>query len=168
VPWDGSLLKQEIPERAGCPEPGCLAPAGARCGNRPRRTGRSHYARMLAAYGKPPAVALEQAGHAAGRPGFRGTMDDVAVDLAACPRHQAAEGEPCPRGGACPARRSAAAAAAARSYRPVEARRPELLEPGPLRELVMVKKYAVFEIAAIAGCSKAVVRQAMARHGIEP
>ena len=129
MPWDGSLLQQEIPELADCPL--CGVPVPLKCDHsrdkcsRVKRTelaadGASHYERMLAAYGKSPEVAL-QIGARARRvpPGqwLRGTMDALAAGLVSCPRHQVPEGMPCPRGGACPSRRSAAAAVAARRVR---------------------------------------------------
>ena len=129
---EGSLERDDIRALAVCPEPYCAVPRGVPCDHDgdpypPARraelnaAGTSHYARMLAAYGKSAAVALQIARRAAGHPPVRGSMDQLAVGMARCPRHDCPEGVPCPRGGACPARRGLAAVVAARGRAVVSA-----------------------------------------------
>ena len=121
----GSLERDDIRALAVCPEPYCAVPRGMPCDHDgdpypPARraelnaAGTSHYARMLVAYGKSPAVALQVSRRAAGHPPVSGTMDQLAVGMVTCPRHDCPEGVPCPRGGACQARRGLAAVLAVR------------------------------------------------------
>lgn len=123
----GSLYQDDIIARADCPV--CGARRGTWCDGAARRRerdrraglevsgpGQSHFARMLVAYGRSPEAALRVTDR---MPAERGSMDQLATGLAACPRHHVAAGVPCPGGGACPARRGAAAAAAARGRRQV-------------------------------------------------